>query len=318
MDTIADVRARAIAAAAWAGAAVVLVMLSHVLSFGWIAALGVVVTAVICVLFGAGRGAGDVLARAIIVALMFGPAAAGMVTLASALIALALAALPRTVTTLALVTPLAALVAAFGAPAANALLGGSDLVGPVVAVLALGAPGIVLSGMAAATVGPIRAADARLLALTPGLLALVVGARIGGLDGAAAAIAAATLATPLAMLLLPGPGARRRMALAQAGLGVLAAGFTALVAVAAALQLGGGRPLAAVPAAAIGLLVYYVALRVHSPAAAGRLPRRLTAGRAEAPPPAGRFAHDMFALAAIYGPRPAAGAKKRARRRPAG
>lgn len=274
MDTRPLSSERAAAIAVCAGAAVVLVAVSHALAFEWLAVLGVAAAALVFVSIGAGGGAGDVLARTIVIGLMFGPAAGGMTMAASALVALAAAPWPRTMETLAWVTGAAALTAAFGAPALGALLGGSALAGPVAAVQALGAPGFVLSGMAATAIGPIRYADMRLMALIPTLLALVVGARLGGLDGAVAAVVMAALATPLAALLLPGPGSRRRIALALAALGVLAAGFAALIAVAAALRLGGDASLAAIPAAAVGAIVYYLALRAHAPAVARRLLRR--------------------------------------------
>ncbi len=210
-------------------------------------------------------------------AFMFGPTGAGGFVLMQALTLAPLAAGLRGVRPVMALT-LATAVAAMAAACAAAVL--VDLAptrwaafAPMAPAFALAAPAFVLRGMVSSILGSGEADARRLNALGPLLVALVVGAGLGGLEGAAVGWAIAQLSTPLAMLLLAG----RRTALAPFALGVLAAGFVATLATGAALAFAGGSQIAAVPAVTIGLAVYVLALRVHAPPAARRLARALRA-----------------------------------------
>lgn len=167
-----------------------------------------------------------------------------------------------------------ALLGASGAPVIDAMLGpGWSAAGPLVLILALGAPGVALHQIAASLCGRERAAEARLLALAPLLVGMVLGGAIGGLAGAAAAYATGSLGTPLILLLAPGPEARRRRAAAARALGVLAAGLVTCATTVAALRFAGDSWAATAPAAGLGLVAGLVALRVHAPTVARSLGR---------------------------------------------
>jgi hypothetical protein len=137
--------------------------------------------------------------------------------------------------------------------------------------LFLAAPAGTLMQIAVKVRGEEAAANARLQALGPLLVALVVGAGIGGLTGAGCGWAAVRLATPLILLMT----AERRARLVGFGAGVLAAGLPAAAAAGLALAYADAHPAALPAVAVIGLAVFAVGLRVHAPAAARRLARRV-------------------------------------------
>lgn len=205
------------------------------------------------------------------VAAMFGLSGAGCFILAHVLVVASVRLIQS------VVRPSAALliictVAACGAPLLEVVLADRwPIVGPLVALLLLGAPGLVLQRIASALRGRDRARDDRLLALAPQLVALAIGGSLGGLNGAAAALVIGTLVTPLVVLLAPGPRGALRFSIATHALGVLAAGLVACVATALALRFADAHLAAMAPAAGIGLLAGWAALRVHAPAAIERL-----------------------------------------------
>jgi hypothetical protein len=209
------------------------------------------------------------------VTVMFGLTGAGIFALAQIVLGCAVTLirrlLPPTAALIA-VTAAAAVLAACGAPSASALLGpGWAQASSALVVLAIGAPGIMLQSVASALRGGDRAEQERLLALGPQLVAMVVSGGAGGIEGVAAALAVCALAMPLGQLLLPGPDAARRSTAAFQALGVLAAGFVGCAVIVVALRFAEWREAALPPAIGLGLLAGLVALRVHAPAAAGRL-----------------------------------------------
>ena len=217
----------------------------------------------------------EVLAGLAFMAFMFGPAGAGGFALMHALgAAPLLVSAPRARSIFAL-TVTTALAATLSVCAATFL---SEMAptrwapfAPMAPAFMLAAPALVVRRLGRATGGPVRAQARRLNALGPLLVALVVGAGVDGLHGAAVGWAGAQLAIPLTTLLRE----RHRASLAPLALGVLAAGFVATLATGAALGFAGGAPLAAAPAMMVGVIVFTLALRVHAPAAARHLERGL-------------------------------------------
>ncbi len=215
----------------------------------------------------------EVLAGLAFMAFMFGPVGAGGFALMQAMAAApVMVAMRGARPVLALMV--AAALAGTASVCAAVFLG--DLLptrwaafAPMAPAFILAAPALALRAITLSTLGRARAEAQRLNALGTLLVALVIGAGIGGLHGAAVGWAAGQLAIPLAMLLL----AARRAALALLVIGVLAAGFVAALATGAALAFADASPLAAAPAVVIGLSVYVLALRVHARSAAHRLDR---------------------------------------------
>ncbi|MBL8560334.1 MAG: hypothetical protein JNM47_16555 [Hyphomonadaceae bacterium] len=184
----------------------------------------------------------------LLVLIMFGPIGAGCFILAQMLTALTVETLGRR---LLPVTALAAGACVF----LPSTFSGS-LVAETTAILAIGAPGLALGRIAGA-------ADRRLYetmrcaAVAPQLLAIVGGAALGGLPGAAAATAAGWLASPVVALLID-RGARPGAAMAA--LGVVAAGLFAVLAMESL------RPLtSAALVLPVGAVAGVAALRLHAP-----------------------------------------------------
>lgn len=204
---------------------------------------------------------------------MFGLAGAGCFVLAHVLVVCAVRLVE------AFARPSAAFfatcaIAACGAPVLDMML--SDhwpVTGSLVVILALAAPGFALQRLVAAVRDHDRASAERHIALVPLLAGLAVGGGLDGMRGAAAAFAIFALAMPFFSLLAPGPLHALRLTLASHALGVMASALIACVATAAALGFADGRYAAMGPAAAIGLLAGFMALRVHAPVAVARLAR---------------------------------------------
>lgn len=201
-------------------------------------------------------------------AIMFGPTGAGCLILAQAVARFSMSAIG------ARLLPATAL-AAFGCVYLPVLFPGA-LWAELAAILAVGAPGLTLSRLAAA--GDRSGLEAlRCLAFAPTLLGIVVGAAAAGLHGAAAAWAVSWLATPMISLVITSD---RRPGGVMAAFGVLATGLCAALAL-EAVRPWAPAPLAVLAAALAGL----AALRVHAPAVArslfrpGALRRRLNAAR---------------------------------------
>lgn len=179
-----------------------------------------------------------------------------------------------------------ALIAATGAGAVLAAISGAGMFlperwaayAPLAPALFLALPARALSQLAAGAHGATQCALARLNGLGPLLVALVAGAGLGGLPGAAIGWAIVRLALPVVLLMM----APRRAGLAGVGIGVLAAGFVAAAAAGLALQYAGPHPAALAAAAVIALCVYGVGLRIHAPAAAARIAS--VSARLRAPP----------------------------------
>lgn len=199
----------------------------------------------------------EALASVGFMAAMFGEGAAGAFALGAALFCaptLATRHATRLTAQLALACALGAwLVCVAGALAASA----PERWAPFAALapaLAAAAPRAALDAVASARLGAARWAAWRLHALAPLLVAMVFGAAIAGLAGAAAAWAVARLATPVALLVLGG-----RVQAAGMSLGALAAAFVTAIAGATAMTAGGvGAVLLAAP-------VFVLGLRVHAP-----------------------------------------------------
>jgi hypothetical protein len=232
----------------------------------------------------------DLIATAAIwgmVAAMFGLTGVGFFAVAQVFVACAVILIQRLLpptAALALVTALSALLAACGATYLSALLGPEwAQAGPVLVIMAIGAPGVMLQRVASALRGGERAEQERLVALGPQLVAMALGGGMGGIAGVAATVAIAALAMPLASLLLPGPRAVRRMAAAFRALGIMAAGFVCCAAIVVALRFAEGREAAMLPAIGLGLLAGLIALRVHTPGAAKHLAVLLAVPRAVTP-----------------------------------
>jgi hypothetical protein len=167
----------------------------------------------------------------------------------------------RPATALAVIAPLAGIAAAL-IPQVEAYWPRAwAAFAPMAPALLLAAPAPVLTRLAVLARGEEAGIAGRLNALGAMLVALVVGASLGGLPGAAAGWATARLAGPLALILL-GP---RHRAMAWEAAGVLAASAIGAI----ACVLAPAWPVALLS----GLVVYVVALRVHAPAAARRLGR---------------------------------------------
>lgn len=200
---------------------------------------------------------------------MFGVAGAGGFALA-ALAALApvnaLTQRWRPVTALIAATAAGAILAAFAGAIAFLPERWAAFASLAPAIL-LAAPARALSRLAAGAYGAEPGARARLHGLGPLLVALVAGAGLGGLPGAAIGWALVRLALPLCLLMT----SPRRAGLAGVGAGVLAAGFLAAASAGLALGYAGDHPVALAAAAVIALAVYMVGLRIHAPAAAARI-----------------------------------------------
>lgn len=205
------------------------------------------------------------------IAVMFGVEGAGCFILAHT----AVTACARVI--LCIVRPVDAIlvvctISACGAPLLDMVLGEDwPVAGSLIALMSLAAPGFLLQRLTSALCSRARTDAALHVALAPLLIGLALGGGIGGLQGAAAVFVAFMLATPLFLLLAPGPGGALRQPLAIHAMGIFAAGLVACLATAAAADYAGGRFAALGPAAAIGMIAGFVALRVHAPAALARL-----------------------------------------------
>ena len=165
-------------------------------------------------------------------------------------------------------------VAACGAPLLDMTLAAHwPVTGSLIVLLALAAPGFALQRLVAAVRDHDCDTDERHLALIPLLAGLAIGGALDGIRGAAAVFVVFALAMPLFSLLAPGALRALRLSLAVHALGVMASALVACIATAVALAFADGRYAAMGPAAAIGMLAGYSVLRVHAPAAAGRLVR---------------------------------------------
>lgn len=208
-------------------------------------------------------GAVENLACLLAMAVMFGLSGAGAFALFAALSSWPLIASlggVRRPTALALACLTAGACCALALPLAFALPEHWAPFAAMAPALAAALPRRPLERTAAAALGA-RATKWRLNALPMLVIAMICGGALAGIAGAAAAWAIGRLATPVAMLLLAG---RERMACAA--LGALAAGLAGAAGAAAAI-LSGSTTFAAVAA----LVTAFLGLRVHAPAAAGRL-----------------------------------------------
>jgi hypothetical protein len=195
-------------------------------------------------------------------AVMFGPTGAGCLILAQAVVGFAASAIGARLVA-------ATAVAAIACVYLPGLFPGA-LWAELAAILAIGAPGLTLARLASG--GDRTGGEAlRCLAFAPTLFALVIGAAVAGLHGAAAVMALSWLATPL-FWLVTAPS--RRPGRVMAAVGVLAAGLCAAAAMEAA------RPWAPAPLAVLAAaLAGVAALRVHAPAVARGLLRARTPRR---------------------------------------
>lgn len=203
-----------------------------------------------------------VIAVWLLVLIIFGPRGAGCLILAQMMTLCVVEALGRR---LLPVTALAALACVF-----LPQLFPGVLIAEVAAVLCIGAPGLALARLAGAS-DRVLFENVRCAALAPQLLAIVGGAAVAGLTGAAAALAAGWLLAPAATLLLT---RRRRPGPTMAAFGTVAAGLCA------ALALESLRPLTPLPFALAGAgAAGLAALRLHAPVYARLLVGGLTPGR---------------------------------------
>ncbi|KAF0183739.1 MAG: hypothetical protein FD124_70 [Alphaproteobacteria bacterium] len=236
-----------------------LIAVSHVFSSGLIGVCGLAVAVAACSarsLDVAVTAAGWGLAL-----LMFGPAGAGCFILAQGFVSLSVAIAPRPQSLgapLLATVAVAAVVAVSGAPLIELVLGaGGRTTAELVCIFAVGAPGLLLGRLASAAAGAERYEAIQVAALGPLFLAMVVAAKLGGLNGAASAVSVGWLATPLIVLLL---APAQYADLARGAFGVLAAGLVAAVAM-GAVTATGNLPLTMIA----GLLAGVTALRVHAP-----------------------------------------------------
>lgn len=240
---------------------------THLAPPATLGAVALAVTGLVASGIGGRLDAATWFARLAVVCLIFGASAVALIGVAAALaVAVSRISAARAP---ALAVPIA-LVASAGAAGVSLVFGGSDLAGPVFAVLVLGAPGAALERLA----GPAGPDDDMLdlASLGASLVGMVLGAFMLGIVGAAAAIAAAMVAAPFRRL-ASRPDTRRRRRRTRALLGALASGAAGVFAILAMHRLAGDPLLGALAAAAAAVCVQGIALRVHAPALA-RLQRR--------------------------------------------
>lgn len=246
------------------GVLVASVAAANLFSSGFIGMTALALAAVVCVAPRRSFDAAAMFGAWALTAVMFGLPGAGCLILAQTLAASACALVPRgaRAQTALLVFTAAAALLACGYPALAGFLGASGLrLAELVAICAIGAPALALGRIAQWEIGETRYEALRVGLLAPQYLALVAGAALGGLPGAAAGLAFGALSAPvIALSGTPGGLARHGQAF-----GVLAAGLVASLAMAAVPDVAAW---ATVPA---GAAAGFVALRVHAPEIAAAL-----------------------------------------------
>ena len=245
------------------GVLVALIAATHLFSSAFMGLCGITIAAAVCVAPGRSFDVAATFGAWALTAVMFGFSGAACLILAQSIVAAGCMLVPRgdrENAALLLFTAGAALLVSGHAVLAPLFGFSGDLLAELVGISAIGAPALALGRIAGLEIGKERFETLRLWMLAPQYLALIAGASLGGLPGAAAGLAFGTLACPVvALCSAPGTLVRRGPAL-----GVLAAGLVAALAATAAA----GTPwLTLLAGGAAGL----AALRIHAPGMATAL-----------------------------------------------